>query len=384
MPRALRRAAALASLVAALAPAPAAAAPIALGAFIPGASEHPGLIDAYGRRTGRPPVVVSSYKDWSSLPFDRFELDAIWRRGAVPMVTWEPWTSAGRGIGLRAIATGRFDRYLRRAAGSATAWGRPLLVRFAQEMNGDWFPWGRGHGGTPRDYRKAWKHVVDLFRRRGATNVRWVWSPNEDSGGSFPFAEFYPGDRWVDWVGLDGFNFGGGEGWPSFTRVFASSYDRLVGITSRPLMVAETGAAEEGGDKAAWIASALEREAPGFAHLRALVWFDAEASGRDLRVNSSAASLRAFRRAIRSPAYAAGRRRLLSTPAALPGSASAPAEPAGGYGAPSFLERLRQKLHGAYLWAALSALALALFAAALLSGRALRRRGRRPGAGGRE
>ena len=80
--------------------------------------------------------------------------------------------------------------------GSAALWGKPLFVRFAQEMNGDWFPWGRGvDGNTARDFRKAWKHVVDLFRFHGATNVRWVWSPNEDSGGTFQFAPLLPGRR---------------------------------------------------------------------------------------------------------------------------------------------------------------------------------------------
>ena len=197
---------------------------------MPGASEHPGLIDGFARQAGRRPAIVLSYKDWSSLPFSSTELDAIWRRGAVPMITWEPWTSSGRGFPLREIAAGRFDRYLRRAAGSAAHWGKPLFVRFAHEMNGNWYPWGRGvDGNTARDFRKAWKHVVDLFRFHGATNVRWVWSPNEDSGGNFQFGPLYPGDEWVDWIAMDGFNFGGSVGWPSFTTIFASTYERLAG-----------------------------------------------------------------------------------------------------------------------------------------------------------
>ena len=345
----------------ALAPAPAPAAPIALGAFIPGSHDDPRLIDAFGRQVGREPVIVNSYKDWSSLPFDRSELDSIWRRGAIPMITWEPWTSGGRGFPLRAIAAGRFDRYLRRAAGSVALWGKPLFVRFAQEMNGNWFPWGRGvDGNTARDFRKAWKHVVELFRQQGATNVIWVWSPNEDSAGKFQFGPHYPGDEWVDWVAVDGFNFGGSEGWPSFTRVFGGTYDRLVTITARPVMIAETASSESGGEKAAWIASALGREAPRFSHVRALVWFDAASSRGDFRVNSSAASLRAFRRAVASPAYSATRRTLLGTPASLPGRSAAPPAPDGGYGAPSFLERLWQKLNGRYAWLAAVAASLVL------------------------
>jgi Glycosyl hydrolase family 26 len=372
--RALRRGLPLAliSAVAALNATPAGAAPLALGAFLPGASEDPGLIDAFGRRAGRKPVIVLSYKDWSSLPFDRAELDSIWNRGAVPMLTWEPWTASGRGFPLRGIANKRFDRYLRRAAGSARLWGKPFFVRFAHEMNGPWFPWGRE--GTPRDYRKAWKHVVDLFRYHGATNVRWVWSPNEDSGGGRPLAPFYPGDEWVDWVAFDGFNFGGTVGWPSFTALFGSTYDRLAGLTERPMMIAETGANEVGGDKAAWIASALRREAPRFSRLRAVVWFDDAQDSADFRIASSPESLRAFRRAVDSPTFAATRRTLLTTQATLSGGAVAPAEPEGGYGAPSLIERLNLELDGK-LWLAAATAALALLALALAM--ALLRRSRR-------
>jgi hypothetical protein len=369
----------LAVAVAAAAPSACSAAPgpIALGAYLPGASEHPGLIDAFGHRVGRRPAIVLSYKDWGTLPFDRTEFESIWRRGAVPMITWEPWTPDGHGFSLRQIAAGRFDRYLRRAAGSARLWGKPLFVRFAHEMNGNWYPWGRGvDGNTPRDYRKAWKHVVDLFRFHGATNVKWVWSPNEDSGGNFQFGPLYPGDEWVDWVAIDGFNFGGSVGWPSFTTIFGSTYDRLVELTDRPMMIGETGANQEGGDKAAWIASALRREAPRFSHVRALVWFDAKRGNGDFRVDSSADSLRAFRQAVDSPAYAGTRQALLSTPARLPAGSVAPQAPDGGYGAPSFLERLAQKLHGPYLILA-AALALAATLACLAVVFFLVRRSRR-------
>ncbi len=354
--------------------------PVAFGAYVPGADDDPGRIDTFGRRVGRRPVIVLSYKDWRSIPFDRNELDSIWRRGAVPMITWEPRAADGHGFPLREIAAKRFDRYLRRAAGSARLWGKPLLVRFAHEMNGNWYPWGRGvDGNTPRDFRKAWKHIVDLFRFNGATNVKWVWSPNEDSGGTLQFAPLYPGDEWVDWVAMDGFDFGGTIGWPSFTAIFGSTYERLAKLTDRPMMIAETAAGEEGGDKAAWITSALSRELPRFPRLRALVWFDEEVPNADFRVDSSEASERALRAALSSPEYSATRGTLLATPSRLSGGAVAPAEPDGGYGAPSLLERIRLELreHRALALAALAALALLLAAGVAFF---LRRRSRRPDA----
>ena len=154
------------------------------------------------------------------------------------MVSWEPWSTAGRGFPLKAIAAGRYDGYVRRAAKSAAAWGKPILLRFAHEMNGTWYPWGRGMpGNTPGIYKAAWRHLVGIFRTAGADNVQWVWTPNVDGGGQYPFRSYFPGNRWVDWVGLDGFNWARRGEWESFTDLFASSYDTLGRITSRPVMI---------------------------------------------------------------------------------------------------------------------------------------------------
>jgi beta-mannanase len=258
--------------------------------------------------------VVRWYQDWtpdSSYTLVSAEmLEALRARGAAPMVTWEPWDHrSGRVQGaysLRRIAAGQFDELLVRGAREAAAWGRPLFVRFAHEMNGRWYPWGRA-ANRPRDYIAAWRHVVGIFRAEGATNVRWVWSPNVDDG-TMPFRAHYPGDRWVDWVALDGYNWGrlhGPEGWQSLGQVFGPSYDVLTRMTSKPVMLAELGATEHGGSKADWIRDALLRELPArMPKVRAFVWFDVEAEA-DWRTTSSPGAFEAFRQAVRTSAYAA-------------------------------------------------------------------------------
>lgn len=370
--RSSRRAAALLVTLGILLLPPAAArsAPIALGVFVPNAYQHPGWISAYGRQVGRQPVIVLSYKNWSIAPFERPELRRVWGEGAVPMVTWEPETASGHGIPLRRIAEGRYDDYIRQSAEAAARWGKPILLRFAQEMNGGWFPWGLGvNGNTPRQFRKAWRHIYWIFHNHGAGNVKLVWSPNKAAGG--PFDVFYPGDRFVNWVGIDGYCWGGTSGWPSFTELFGGTYERLTQLTSKPIIIAEIGVGEEGGDKAEWLTSALTREAPAFSRIRALVWFDGVEPHADFRVNSSPASLAAFRAGIASPRYAATRGTLLSTPAVLPPGPPPPAPPNGGYGAPSFFEELRLKLHGKYLWLAIGSAVVAVVGIAV-AGLALR------------
>jgi len=367
------------SIALSFAPARAEAAPVAFGAYTPGGDQQPSRIESLARQVGRAPVIVSSYKRWRLPPFVGAELRDVWSRGAVPLVTWEPWTIGGRGFPLRAIAHGRYDAYVRQAAKSAARWGHPILLRFAHEMNGTWYPWGRD-GNTPRVYKAAWRHLVRVFRSAGADNIKWVWAPNVDGGGQYPFARFFPGNKWVDWVGLDGFNWAKRGEWQSFTDTFGSSYNTLARITSRPMIVAETGSSQSGGDKAAWVSSALTEEIPRFSRLRAVVWFSDSVGDVDFRLNSSPAALHAFRSAITSPRYGLTRRALLSTPSNLRRKAVAPSAPSGGFGQPSLFYRLGQKLHGRYLWMAVAVLvafllAVALAVAWLRHGRRARRSG---------
>jgi mannan endo-1,4-beta-mannosidase len=344
--------------------------PVALGAWIPNSFEHPQQIDRFAAEVGRRPAIVSRYPSWSVPPFQRGPLNAIWSRGAVPLVTWEPWTRAEKGIPLTAIAAGRYDPYIRRSAREAASWNHPILLRFAHEMNGTWYPWGRRPGNSPRLYIAAWRHVVSLFREAGADNVRWVWAANVDEqagpaiswpilGGGpshpYPFRAYYPGDEWVDWVGLDGFNWGKAGEWQSFTSIFGGSYDTVIHMTSRPIIVSETASNETLGDKAGWVTSAFGDELPRFPRIRGVVWFDEGFSGVAARLNSSPESLAAFRAAVSSPEYGLSREAFLATPRSLPTGPQAPTAVSGDYGAPSLWERLWFQAHRHMPWSALGA-----------------------------
>jgi membrane-bound metal-dependent hydrolase YbcI (DUF457 family) len=294
---------ALLSLVAvSIDPAPAAANRIALGVYIRGVEDDPGQLDRYAAQTGHRPAIVGAYKRWDVRPFHPPELREIAARGAIPMISWEPWDSNDRGFRLNAIARGRHDDYVRRSAREAKQWGGPILLRFGQEMNGSWATWQRGIDGTtgPR-FVAAWRHLVRVFRQVGADNVRWVWCPYVDNGG-LPFMRFYPGERWLDWVALDGFNWGAPKAWQSFSDVFDRSYRKLASLTSKPIMIAEVGSGEAGGSKARWLRRALGRQLPRLKRVRAVVWFSAT-DRADFRVDSSPPALAAFRRQINAPLY---------------------------------------------------------------------------------
>jgi beta-mannanase len=159
-----------------------------------------------------------------------------------------------------------------------------------------------------------WRHVVSIFRAEGTTNALWVWSPNVFGPGSSPtgssavsFVPFYPGDRWVDFVGLDGYNWGvlHSSGWCSFACVFGPSYRALVKLTHKPAMIAETASTESGGDKAAWIRAIPRALKAHMPQVHALVWFDREKE-TDWQIDSSPDSEAAFRTLVRSPLLSGG------------------------------------------------------------------------------
>jgi hypothetical protein len=288
--------------------------PIALGAFIAGASSDPALIDAFARMTGAMPRIVMWYQSWAGQwsAFAPQIANAIRARGAMPMVSWEP--SAAVTVdptwALSTILSGRHDAYIRSWTHAVAAWGHPIYVRLMYEMNGWWAPWCASvNGNTAPEFIAAWRHIVDIARAEGATNIRWIWSPNVDNDGlGVPFASVYPGDAYVDWVALDGFNRGTSWAttkWVDMQRIFSGSIARLRQLTAKPLMIAETGSSEAGGSKADWIRSSFGQIPVDLPEVRAVVWFDKSeaAVGIDWRVNSSPSALAAYRAVATSAAF---------------------------------------------------------------------------------
>lgn len=289
---------------------------IALGAYISEAPSDPTRMDEFTSMVGTAPAVVMWYQDWGDRDdreFQPFLMETVNSSGAMPMITWEPQDPANGDelqseYALERIVDGDHDAYMRRWARDAAAWGQPMYLRFAHEMNGNWYPWSPGvNGNTSQEYVGAWRHVHDIFQQEGAANVRWVWSPNVAEDYSIPFTEVYPGDEYVDWVALDGYNWGmtqPSEGWKELIDIFEPSYKQLTAITNKPMMIAETASAESGGSKAAWIRQGLLNDVPSrLPQARAVIWFDEIKEGADWRVNSSSASLAAYSEVAASPAY---------------------------------------------------------------------------------
>jgi beta-mannanase len=291
--------------------------PIGLGAWIPKILSDVTTIDRFTAMVGTAPSIIQYFLSWSDGGyFDASIADAIVARGAVPMLTWNS-TDWRQGVDQPAyadayIANGGYDDLIRRWARDLAAWSNPFFLRIDDEMNGNWNPWSVGvNGNSLDDYLAMWRHIVTLFRQEGASNVRFVWCPNVVYRGPDvqPFAPMYPGDDFVDWVALDGYNWGATRvaGWQDFSAIFAESYAAMAQLTSRPLMLAEIGSVETGGDKAAWMRRAFLTDIPQhFQRIRAVIWFDEDRSPQgeaDFRINTSLESLRQFREIAQAPLY---------------------------------------------------------------------------------
>jgi len=248
-----------------------------LGVYVDGVPASYAGIRSFAAATGVTPNVVSYYSGWLE-QFRRSFADNAARNGAVPLVQVDP-----TGISMAAIASGRYDSYLISYARAVRALGGPVIVGFGHEMNAYWYTWGRGHT-TPADFVAAWRHMVDVFRDVGATNVTWMWTVNAiDGHGGVPSPKpWWPGSRYVTWVGIDGYFRTPSE---QFASVFGPTIAAVRSLTKAPILISETGAAPSA-DQPVKITSL-------FAGTRAydllgFVWFDVIASA-DYRMRSAAA-----------------------------------------------------------------------------------------------
>jgi mannan endo-1,4-beta-mannosidase len=261
-------------------------------------------IERVERETGLHAQIVEFFLQWPAAgaagPFPRESLDAVWSRGAIPVVTWEPmYYKEGREIVVpqAEILGGRYDSFVDSFAREAKAWGRPFMIRFAHEMNISRYHWGteeREYGPkSPEVYRDMFRYVVSRFRKAGVRNVLWVFCPNAESVPNASYdptaswnqaRRYYPGDEYVDVLGMDGYNWGTtrtkekhgwNSHWKSFRELFQPIYEELRGLSpQKPLLVFETASAGRGGNKTAWIQESLFT-LDGW-DVQGCVWFQAE------------------------------------------------------------------------------------------------------------
>lgn len=236
-------------------------------------------------------------------------LDAAAAAGCTPELTWEPWDPrAGKhqeAYTAGQIAGGRYDTYVGTWAKQAASYDKPFRLRFAHEMNGDWYPWAVGApGGSPQDYVAAYRRVRGIFDDAGAKRVEWVWCPNVIvNGNADAITRCYPGDNFVDIVGADGYNFGDrpGHQWTQPAELFGNTLALLAQLAQgKPVWINEVGCGDQGGDKSRWISDFISWLAG--TDVRGLSWFEVDGNpdAPDWRLTTSAATTAAAKAALAS------------------------------------------------------------------------------------
>jgi mannan endo-1,4-beta-mannosidase len=210
------------------------------------------------------------------------------------LVSWEPWRPVSPELGVaeqfhpqpgyrnRDIARGVRDEYILRFARSLASFHGLVLLRYAHEMNGTWYPWSH----DPIGYRRAWRHVVRLFELAGAGNVRFVWSPNPSL--YLPFRRwrrsvrvYWPGRRYVDAVGSTMINFGGAKRYA--VKRFTPRLRALHSLYRRPVMLTEVNTVHRG--RLRWLRN-LRRMMRRMSWIRSIAWFQRPSRGQ-VQINGS-------------------------------------------------------------------------------------------------
>jgi hypothetical protein len=226
--------------------------------------------------------------------FPTADVNSIVADGWLPIIFW-----AFNDVSPDTVVNGSQDACIDQWASGAAADGKRLFIRMWWEFNGDWMPWSFNSNGsrvTPAQHVAAWRYVVDRFRARGATNLSWVWSPNEGNynpanGDGFDETQSYPGDAYVDWVGADGYNWNDPNawcgamgsphtGWCQFEEIFHDVLTPGGNVETdfrgrKPVMIAETGSNNgTAGQKAQWLVNARDRIKAAFPGVLAFIYFD--------------------------------------------------------------------------------------------------------------
>ncbi|HEV7483220.1 MAG TPA: glycosyl hydrolase [Solirubrobacterales bacterium] len=304
-------------------PAAARADPMYWGALIKGdpyglpgeAPTSAAVLDRFESDAGKRITIVNTGQSWAG--FDPTTMDAAIEAGAIPLATMP----LGPGISLQEVAEGKQDTEIRGWARAAKDFAYPFLFRPWWESNGNWYSWGQ----SPY-FVAAWQRFHDLVVAEGATNVTWAWVVNtlweKDGKVQDDPTPYYPGDAYVDWVGVDAYNWGRNplqpDRWVSAEESIQPTLELLEEIApGKPVCVCESASTEigkggPGEDKALWIHEMLDEYLPSRPRIKAYIWFNwnVEQGGYgsggghwDWPIESSPEAEAAFREGIQSDTF---------------------------------------------------------------------------------
>jgi glycosyl hydrolase family 26 len=265
-----------------------------IGTYQPNNPGSVGQIQAFAKAVGFTPRITSYYTSWFGQPFPTSFAQTMAKQGTQTLVQWQP-----RGTTNAAIAAGQWDLAIWAVAKAINQVNGQVIVSYGQEMNGNWYEWGTAKGGVaasnPTDYINAYRHIWQIFQKAGTRNVTWLWDPNVSYTGSTPLQQVYPGDKYVNWVGFDGYY---STAQTTFDSLFLPSLAEVRKFTSKPFIIGESGVSKN--NPPAQLSDLFA--GADLAGAVAVVYFDEAQSGdsmhQDWRIEDNPAALSAFRTSV--------------------------------------------------------------------------------------
>jgi mannan endo-1,4-beta-mannosidase len=207
-------------------------------------------------------------------------LDNTYKQNKTLELTLQTIQTEDGGNMIYDILDGEYDEFLINYAETVSNFGHPVLFRLGNEMNGDWCPYSSYH--TSKDtviFKEFYRYVYDIFDKAGAENVIWIWNPNGQSFPDFQWNNavmYYPGDEYVDIVGLTAYNTGTyypDEKWTEFNVLYDSLYLEYMALYQHPFMITEFASSSIGGSKEQWIRN-MFAHIEKYENIKVAVWWD--------------------------------------------------------------------------------------------------------------
>lgn len=310
---------------------------IALGHSVePADARDMRVVDRHIARYGAKPAMWSLWSTWGSrggeahcrtgkgtCAFPAAAAAGLRKRGITPLIWWTPVAPPGQARGHYArylrIINGHHDDYIREWARDAKVHGGPIVLRFAHEMNGKWYPWSVSRfDNSPKRFKRAWRRVWRIFQNSGATNVRFLWNamPEKCVGCNpyYRYESFYPGNRYVDYIGVNVYNYSP-VNWRSMPSILGKPLRRLRDMTrtrarprGMPVILGEVASGFHGGDKARWLRKGYLQTQRRWPQVKGIVYFDVDmrrnrhADWRLIRPRDGSA-VRAYRQLVARPIF---------------------------------------------------------------------------------
>ncbi|HST85227.1 MAG TPA: glycosyl hydrolase [Kineosporiaceae bacterium] len=230
-------------------------------------------VNAFGDWRGAPVDVVIDWParaSWNDIINPTY-LYGVWKNTSYTKVFGVPPIPEGAGASMAECAAGAYDDKWRQFGTNfkAAGLGGTTVIRLGWEFNGDWYIW---NARNPDQFAECWRHVVSSAEET-APELLWDWNPNRGEGGSIVVdaTKAWPGDSYVDYVGVDSYDMYPGvkteADWAKhysgafglkFWSDFARSHGKKLSVPEWAVYPGTASAGHNGGDNPFYVAKMHE------------------------------------------------------------------------------------------------------------------------------